>query len=266
MRIWATVGLLALACVNAGAQNIVSARAGLIHYLEGRAYVDKQRVRVDRTNFPHFSDGEILRTDLGRAEVLLAPGVFLRIGENSAVRMTDSSLEETQITVEDGSALVEVVEFTGGNRLWVWQDGVRTQVKKSGLYRFDADSSSLRVYDGEAELERGGVKYKLKRGKAISLASDAPIAKFDTGDGDGLHRWAGRRSVGLAMANISAAKMILGPGWRGLAARWMWNPYFGLLTYVPRSHVTGSFGSVYYTPDTVNDAPAPAKIDDPLNP
>ena len=72
------------------AQKVVSARAGLITYLQGPAFVDGKPVVLKTARFPQMRDGETLSTGRGRAELLLAPGVVLRLAENSQVRMDDT--------------------------------------------------------------------------------------------------------------------------------------------------------------------------------
>ncbi len=50
----------------------------------------------------------MLRTGQGRAEVLLTPGVFLRVGENSAIRMLDNRLLSTRVEIVSGNAIVRI--------------------------------------------------------------------------------------------------------------------------------------------------------------
>ena len=49
----------------------------------------------------------VLRTGQGRAEVLLTPGVFLRIGENSAIKLLDNRLVSTRVEILSGTVIVE---------------------------------------------------------------------------------------------------------------------------------------------------------------
>ena len=101
------------------AQKVVSARAGLITYLQGSAFVDGKRVALKTARFPQMKDGESFSTGRGRAELLLAPGVILRLAENSQVRMDDTRLADTRVTLQRGDALIEVVQLAEGNRIQV---------------------------------------------------------------------------------------------------------------------------------------------------
>ena len=49
----------------------------------------------------------MLSTGQGRAEILLTPGVFLRVGENTSIKMLDNRLLSTRVEFLSGSAIVE---------------------------------------------------------------------------------------------------------------------------------------------------------------
>ncbi len=66
--------------------------------------------------FPNIKENEVFRTTEGMAEVLLTPGVFLRLGENSSIRMISSKLTDTRVEVLNGSAMVECDDLAEGQR------------------------------------------------------------------------------------------------------------------------------------------------------
>src|SRR4051812_40320972 len=68
---------------SAHAQSVISAHSGLIHYVEGQTFLDSNPVEVKISKFPEMKENMELTTKDGRAEVLLNPGAFLRVGENS---------------------------------------------------------------------------------------------------------------------------------------------------------------------------------------
>ena len=76
--------LIALAGVGlasiADAQQVISAQSGTVHYIEGMVYAGGQLVDRKFGQFPALKAGEELETKDGRAEVLLTPGAFLRVG------------------------------------------------------------------------------------------------------------------------------------------------------------------------------------------
>src|SRR6266536_4682363 len=92
-----SAALLALS-VSAGlAQSVISAHSGLVHYVEGQVLLDGKAVDVKYSQFPEVRVDQVLKTEEGRAEVLLTPGVFLRLAENSSFRMISNKLIDTQI-------------------------------------------------------------------------------------------------------------------------------------------------------------------------
>ncbi|HEU0124317.1 MAG TPA: hypothetical protein VFQ91_27555, partial [Bryobacteraceae bacterium] len=73
---------------SAFGQSVISAKAGVVHYTEGDVAIlagGKSTPVETHTGgkFTEMKDGQELTTTEGRAEVLLNPGVFLRLGENS---------------------------------------------------------------------------------------------------------------------------------------------------------------------------------------
>src|ERR1019366_10687053 len=76
--------LIAVTAALCSAQSITSARSGTVHYFEGDVSIEGQPLQPKPARFPEVKEKEVLRTGQGRAELLLTPGVFLRVGENSA--------------------------------------------------------------------------------------------------------------------------------------------------------------------------------------
>ena len=101
---------IALGSLTAMAQSVISAKAGLIHYVEGDAMVNDQIFVLKESKFLELKNKEVLRTDEGRVELLLAPGTILRLSEKSAVRMDSNALLATRLTLLEGTAIVEVME------------------------------------------------------------------------------------------------------------------------------------------------------------
>lgn len=132
------------------AQHVVGARAGTVHFTVGDVSVDGLPVAATALKFPVLSDGQLLRTGVGRVEVLLAPGVFLRLDQHGALRMADTRLDNVQLHLLEGPALVEVVEVTKGGRIEIEIGPTRTEFKGMGLFRFRADPGELRVFGGRA--------------------------------------------------------------------------------------------------------------------
>ena len=164
----------------------------------------------------HFSDikeNGVVSTADGRAEVLLTPGVVLRMGENTSLRMITNRLVDTRLELLTGSAVVEADQISKDTSVAiVCKDAVVT-LPKAGLYRFDAEPAQLKVFKGDAEVELAGNTQMVAAGHLVALGGQtASVNKFDTEDTDSLDRWSHRRGSYLAMANTSAANSLVGSG------------------------------------------------------
>ena len=241
-----------LAGCSAFAQSVISAHSGVVHYTEGRVLVGDKVLETKFAQFPDLKNDQELRTEEGRAEILLTPGVFLRVGENSSIRMVSNHLSDTRVEVLQGSAMVECDELLADNAITLLYKGTSMRLLKHGLYRVDTDPARFRVYEGEATVQSETGQLTLKHGKETLLDGALMAASFDTKTGDELYRWSSRRSNYLAMANVSAAKnaSTYSSGWS--SSGWMWNPWYGMFTFVPyRGTIWSPFGYGFWSPFTV---------------
>jgi FecR protein len=247
-------GLIALSGTAAFAQSVISAHSGLIHYVEGRVLLDGKPVEVKVSTFPEVKENMELRTEDGRAEVLLNPGVFLRLSENSAIRMVSNKLSNSQVEFLAGSAMVEASSQLAQkeNSVAILYKGTSTHLQKSGIYRFDSDPAQLKVYSGEAEVAGQSNDLTVKSAHMVALNNPVAVEKFDAKDGDALSHWSERRGEYISMANVSAAKYVNDSG-SGLGSNsWYYNPYFGMFTYMPMNGMFYSpYGYPYYSPGVV---------------
>ena len=111
-RVWQTsaavLGGLLVAAISAMPQAYtVSAKPGAVNYIEGHAFLNGQPLSDKGLRSTFLNANDTLSTDLGKAEILLTPGVFLRIGDNSEIRMVSPSLTDTQVELKKGKAMIE---------------------------------------------------------------------------------------------------------------------------------------------------------------
>jgi hypothetical protein len=246
--------LIAFSGTAALAQQVISAKSGLIHYVEGRVLLDGKPVEVKLSAFPEVKQNMELRTEDGRAEVLLNPGVFLRLAENSSIRMVENRLSDSRVEFLSGSAMIEASAQLAQkeNSVTILYKGSSAHLLKSGLYRFDSQPAEFRVYSGEAQLDSGTNILTLKAGKMVSLDGMVAVEKFNPKDGDALSNWSQRRGEYISMANVSAAKYVNDSGGGWSSNGWYYNPYFGMFTYVPMNGMFYSpYGYAYYSPGYV---------------
>jgi FecR protein len=248
--------VLLLGSASAWAQNVISARSGMVNHVEGSVLLDGTTIQPKFGQFPAVGNGHTLVTKEGRAEVLLTPGVFLRLAENSSFRMISDRLSDTSLEVLSGEVLFEVSDLLKDNAVTVKYKDASVALEKHGLYRFDADSGTLEVYDGQARVTSGDKTMTAKKHKRVQLDAGLEAKNFDTKDTDAFYRWASRRSEYIATANVSAAHSAGASGFfsgGGLGvSSWAWNPWFGSFTYLPGAGYGYSpFGWAYYSPYTV---------------
>ena len=283
MKLGFGVLLLALSGSAAFSQQAISARSGMIHYVEGAVYTGDQKTgdqKVDGRfgNFPQIKENQVLRTEEGRAEVLLTPGVFARVGENSSFRMITNRLIDTRLEFLTGAIILESADMLKDNAVTVVAGDATAHLRKAGIYRFDSEPLQLRVLKGAMDVEAKGKTFELKEGKLLHLSGDMAIEKFDPKDSDALARWSYRRAEYIAMANVSAAKSLRDSGgyMRGVgdymggvggfaggvggyypcmnmrSSLWAYNPYFGMYTFIPCSGQYASpYGFIFWSPMAV---------------
>src|SRR5713101_3590888 len=162
----AFLGVLAatiLAVIPAAAAS--SGVPGTLNYVEGQVTVAGQTVTSHSVGSVQVEPNQTLETGQGRAEVLLTPGVFLRVGDNSSVRLVSPSLGDTRVEVLRGEAIVEVAEIFKDNNIWVVMNGASARLAKEGLYAFNENSRLVQVLDGHATVEQGDRHIDLKKGR-----------------------------------------------------------------------------------------------------
>lgn len=228
------VSALAFSAIGLNAQSVISARSGVLHYYEGDVTVDGQVPHQKPGTFANVKENQELATQTGRAEVLLTPGVFLRLGENSAIRMISTHLTDTQVQFEKGSAILDFVEVAKDNKVTVNYQDYKVSFGKRGIYRFDSEPAELQVYTGEATITHGTNTVNLKDGREAVFTPALVSEKFDNKTGDALYRWAKRRSEYISVANLSAARQASSSGYApGGVGGWYFNPYYSMYTYIP---------------------------------
>ncbi|MFZ0735805.1 MAG: hypothetical protein WAM96_01815 [Candidatus Acidiferrales bacterium] len=93
--------------------------------------------------------------------ILLTPGVFLRVADNSSVKMVSPDLADTEVMLEKGRADVEVLDIRKENNIRINENDASTKLLNKGLYDFDTDHAQVRVFKGEAEVYAGSQKITL---------------------------------------------------------------------------------------------------------
>jgi len=275
------VGFLAVSAVSALAQPVISAKAGVVSRAEGDVFIGDTAVENGSAVFPEVKENAILRTELGRAEVLLTRGVYMRVGEKASFKMFTNRLIDTRLEILTGSAIVEADEIVKDNNLTILAGEATVAINKHGLFRFDMASNSIKVFDGSASVAVNGETTIVGSGRLLKLENGKPVVeKFNKDDMDALDNWSKRRAEQLARANASSAKQIHDYGCAPMptaqqrfpASNWAatvpvtspcydpcntfrHNSWYGVIVFVPCSaNVYSPYGYRYWSPWNVMHA------------
>jgi hypothetical protein len=220
---------------------------GSLNSVEGEASLNAHPVPPSSIAKGVVRPLQVLQTQRGKAELLLTPGVFLRIGDNSAVRMLSPSLENSEVNLMHGKALL-TADAVFKHAVAVVMDGATTTIDQKGLYGFNAHRETIGVLKGKATVRKGDSQLTLKKGREISLAGGQPLMigklnkqAFESGR---LFRWNNLRNKYESRARQSVQQAIARKGgWYGPG--WYWSPFWGFYAYLSSG---GSYFSPYYSP------------------
>jgi len=236
------------------------ATPGTVNYVEGQVSIGQEVLTSESIGSARLAPNQFLFTGTGKAELLLTPGVFLRLGDNSSLQMISPDLLNTRVALEKGDATVEVAEIQDANNIEVTADGTTTRLLKRGLYEINVDAGAVRVFDGEATVRNDSRQVKVKSGHEVTIA-DEGVSKprsfdKDTYEASDLYRWSSLRSAYVAEANADAAPQYVYGGSDWFGAGWYWDPWFSAYTFIPGDGIFYSpFGWGFYSPFYAGWAP-----------
>jgi len=223
-------------------QDIVAAHAGVVHFSEGEVFIDDHALDHKPASYPDVKPGSMLRTEKGRAEVLLTPNVFLRLDEHSALRMTSNTLTDTRLDFLKGSMIIDTMEAKSAAPVVVTYSNSQVRFPKQGVYRLDSDTDALQAYSGSAEVTpSSGKPVEVDNAHYYFFALDLATRKFADSIEDEFYDWARDRSDKIAEENQLAAQTAGDPSDPGT------DPYSGLGGSLPSYGISG--GPSYSYPD-----------------
>lgn len=189
---------------------VISAKAGGVNAVTGGASMlphgngEWQQLTIKED----LEAGDLVKTGVdGRVEMLLNPGSYLRVGENSEFELADNSLENLELRLIKGTAIVEV---TGADDeelfIGITTPHTRMSIVRRGLYRVSVvpgDNTELIVRKGRVMLE--GSHTKVNGGNKVVFSSNSfSVAKLKDADKkqlDALDGWSKARAQALAKEN-----------------------------------------------------------------
>ena len=242
---------------SASAQHLVSSKAGFVNRADGTVYVlrhDSEDGKAGRASLgTQLRDGDQLRTDANsRAEVLLNPGTYLRLDENSEVRAITTSFSNTRFELLKGSVIVESSQIDKAAPIELATPNGTLSLAKDSLIRVDAKTGAtwVAVRQGEIFLGERAIalandgKAKLKRGKLARLTGtpQPELAKVDKDAMDNFDMWSFSRAQTLVAANLASVRQN-----SLLSGGWYYNSGFGCYTFVPsRGYIYSPYGFGFF--------------------
>src|SRR5258707_13011357 len=119
------------AALSAPAFGANPARPGTVNYVEGQVSISGQSLDAKAIGSAELQPGQSLDTQIGKAEILLTPGAFLRLGDNSSVTMISPSLTDTELRLDKVRATVEVAELPHGTNLIITLHGDTVRLRNT---------------------------------------------------------------------------------------------------------------------------------------
>src|SRR5215467_10701074 len=189
---------------------VVSARAGEINLVEGDVSVKGGENWSLLVAGDAVKEGDVVKTGPGsRAEILLNPGSYLRLSENSEFKFDDTSIDRIKINLLKGAGIVEAAAGEGSTRalMTVITPKGQFSIMGAGVYRFNVDSTNRT----EARVSKGRLTtgtIELREGKeAIISDNGTELLATDKGPVDTFDAWSKDRAKSLIEANKSLAKI-----------------------------------------------------------
>jgi hypothetical protein len=232
------------------AQYAISARAGLVNYTTGPVSFSSSSDPTWREIPNHLqleANDRIKTESWAKAEILLNPGSYMRLGNIAEVAVVSTDLSATVLQLLSGSAVLEAGNLADGATITVRTPFSQVQIKKDGLYRIDvaSDAMTLSVRQGEASIAKpDGAQEKIKKNKRVLVtANEWQMAKLDPNQSDEVDLWSADRAELLLAANQSFIRRMGSWSWPSLSwSAWVFDPFFGCYTFFPWG---SGFESVY---------------------
>lgn len=277
------IAVLCCAAVAVPAQNrekyIISAKAGGVNAVSGQVMFQRKGEKGWQllTAKDDLNSGDVVKTGSeGLVEVLLNPGTYLRLPENTEFELSDASLDSLNVKLFKGSAIIEAAGIDGSDTtIHFVTPQTSINIVRKGVYRINvlpAGQTEVIVRNGRALV--GNEALKVKGGNKVLVGGGAPLvlAKYDKKNQDQFDLWSKERAQTLARANQKLSERAINGffssysrgDWSNLYSAsqygiWFFNARLNCYTFLPFSLGWGSpYGysyitSVYYGPRVYNN-------------
>jgi len=199
----------------------------------------------------------------GQVEVLLNPGSYIRMADNSEFELTDTALDSLRLKLARGSVVIEATGYEKSEvEIAVATPQTLAKIVRSGIYRIDvlpSNVTEIAVRKGRALV--GAEELLVKGGKLARIGGAIELAKLEKPK-DALDVWSKERAHDLAEANVQLARRSnresLSSAFAGMSydnsifrqgsGLWVFSRLSGCYTFLPFYPGWNSpYGSGYYS-------------------
>jgi hypothetical protein len=240
----------------------ISAKAGGVNSVSGSVMVKRAGQAPQLlTSQDDLASGDVVNTGLGsQAEILLNPGTYLRLAEQSEFEMVDNSLDNLLVKLIKGSAIIEA---TGPGevelRIPIITEQKRMTIVRAGIYRINVRPGITELFVRKGRISLGSDRDDIiKSGKKVTFSgAGQSVAKLEKTETDQFDDWSKLRGQTLARANekLSARALngyLASSTWGridtsfGRWGLWTWSPFASCYTFLPFYYGWGSpYGRSY---------------------
>ncbi|MFN6964869.1 MAG: FecR domain-containing protein [Pyrinomonadaceae bacterium] len=270
----------AAAGASASPRYVISADAGGVNVIAGKVEVIKSgsSARADLSAGDKLEIGDrVLTSADGKAELLLNPGSFVRLGGNSRFKFNRTSLEDLRLELASGSAILEIIageDFV----VSVATPGSEVKFKRSGVFRIDVvDAATTRLSVIKGRVAVGATAAgatEVKSGRTATLRPSGVEVAKSIDDADGLSEWSKDRAREASKLNAQLQRKQLrnalissyrGSGWNMYDSFgvWVMEPWRRRWCFVPFGSGWSSPYGWYYSYDLWNIGMPPWMYRDP---
>lgn len=233
---------------STGDKYVISAKAGGVNHIEGDVTVIRENGRSGLVlKRDELAVGDRISTGLNsRAEILLNPGSYMRIGPETSFEFVSTDLEALQIRIEKGSAIFEVYA-SDDFKVAVSTPKVNVTLFETGIFRVDArNDGSVKVasWEGKAKISDSNATIVKEGKEATVMDGRTMVTGFDQGDKDSFETWSKTRGKALAKNTSQLKNDTMRSALMSSFNRRAWNVYdsFGLWVF------DASFGAYSFLP------------------
>ena len=243
------LGLASLGSAQNREKYVISAKAGGVNSVDGRVTFTRAGKSQLLTAQDDLTAGDQVTTGAAsQVEVLLNPGSYLRVGENSSFELADNALENLRVRLTKGSAIVEATGLDNTElHINIVTERARILIVRRGVYRINAaaDSTELLVRKGRATVNDNSSNI-VKGGNEVVFRGGSFVAtKLGKKQQDQFDEWSKARANTLAKANERLSARGLNTylssfnyfDWAFSAANpygfWAFSPFSRCFTFLP---------------------------------